>query len=56
MKSGNIEPIKTKDLLKAVKKHRPSTKEWFASAKNYALYANDSGLYDDILNYLDIKK
>ena len=56
MKSGNIEPIKTKDLIKAVKKHRPSTKEWFSSAKNYALYANDSGLYDDILKYLDIKK
>ena len=56
MKTGNIEPIRTKDLTKAVKKHRASTKEWFTSAKNYALYANDSGLYDDILNYLDIKK
>ena len=56
MKTGNIEPIRTKDLTKAVKKHQPSTKEWFTSAKNYALYANDSGLYDDILNYLEIKR
>lgn len=54
-KSGVPEPISTKDLLKALKKHRTSTKEWFTSAKNFALYANDSGLYDDILNYLKIK-
>ena len=53
---GSIQPINTKDLLAAVKKHRPTTLEWFASARNYALYANESGLYDDILKYLKIKK
>ncbi|MBC7450438.1 MAG: ATP-binding protein, partial [Cytophagales bacterium] len=55
-KSGNIEPITTKDLLNAVKKVIPSTKEWFTTARNYALYANEAGLYDDILKYLNIKK
>ncbi|MBN1118411.1 MAG: AAA family ATPase [Bacteroidales bacterium] len=55
-KTGIPGPIKTKDLLKAVSKHRPSTKEWFNTAKNYALYANDAGLYDDILNFMKIKK
>lgn len=55
-KSGLPEPITTKDLVKSVKRHKPSTKEWFSSAKNYALYANDSGLYDDILTYMKIKK
>ena len=35
---------------------KASTREWFNSAKNYALYSNDSGLYDDILVYLKIKK
>lgn len=55
-KTGIPGPITTRDLLNAASKHRPSTKEWFNTAKNYALYANDSGLYDDILNYLKIKK
>lgn len=56
MSKGSIQPITTKDLLKAVKQHRATTLEWFSSARNYALYANESGLYDDILKYLKIKK
>lgn len=55
-KSGKPEPISTKDLLRAIGKHKPTTREWFNTAKNYALYANDSGLYDEILNYLKLKK
>jgi len=55
-KTGIPEPIETKDLLKALKKVIPSTKEWFTTARNYALYSNESGLYDDILKYLNIKK
>jgi transitional endoplasmic reticulum ATPase len=43
-------------LLNALKKHSATTKEWFKSAKNFALFANESGLYDDILDYLKIKK
>lgn len=53
---GSIQNIQTKDLVKSAKQHRPTTSEWFASARNYALYANESGLYDDILKYLRIKK
>lgn len=56
MASGNLQPLATKDLLKAAKQHRPTTLEWFSSARNYALYANESGLYDDILKFLKIKK
>lgn len=56
MKSGKLQPVFTKDLLATTKKIKPSTKEWFNTAKNYALYANESGLYDDILHYLNIKK
>jgi SpoVK/Ycf46/Vps4 family AAA+-type ATPase len=56
MASGTIQPITTKDLLKAAKGQRPTTLEWFSSARNYALYANESGLYDEILRYLKIKK
>jgi SpoVK/Ycf46/Vps4 family AAA+-type ATPase len=53
---GIPKPLNTNDLLGALKKHKPSTQEWFATARNFALFANDSGLYDDILNYLKIKK
>ncbi|HMF73484.1 MAG TPA: ATP-binding protein, partial [Flavitalea sp.] len=56
MASGKLEAITTKDLLKAARTHRASTLEWLSSARNYALYANESGLYDEILKYLKIKK
>lgn len=55
-KDGIPRPLSTKDILNAAKKMKSSTKEWFSSAKNYALYANDGGLYDEILTYLNIKK
>ncbi|MCB0515638.1 MAG: ATP-binding protein, partial [Bacteroidetes bacterium] len=53
---GIPKPLETNDLIDAVKKHKPSTQEWFSTAKNFAMFANDSGLYDDILTYLKIKK
>ena len=33
---------------------KPTTREWFATARNYALYANQGGAYDDILKYLKL--
>jgi transitional endoplasmic reticulum ATPase len=53
---GIPKPLETSDLLSALKKHKPSTQEWFSIAKNFAMFANDSGLYDDILTYMKIKK
>ncbi len=55
MKSGRVVPITGKQLLKAAKQVKPSTSDWFASAKNYAMYANQSGLYDSVLEYMGIK-
>jgi SpoVK/Ycf46/Vps4 family AAA+-type ATPase len=51
---GSIAPLATGDLLAAIKKHRPTTADWFSAARNYALYANADGLYDEILSYLDL--
>lgn len=56
MKSGQIAPITTKDLLESAASIKPSTKAWFESAKNYALYSNQGGFYNDVLNYLGINK
>lgn len=53
-KTGVPGPITTKDLLAAAKKLKPSTREWFATARNYALYSNQDGMYDDITAYLKL--
>ncbi len=53
---GVPQPLLTKDLLTAIKQVKPSTREWFTTARNYALYANESGLYDEILEYLKLKR
>ncbi|MGD1874689.1 MAG: AAA family ATPase [Mastigocoleus sp.] len=52
---GVPKPLITKDLIVAAKAVKPSTKEWFQTARNYALYANETGLYDDVLKYLKMK-
>jgi len=52
LKAGLPKPLATKDLQGAAASIRPSTKEWFATARNYALYANQGGIYDDIRKYL----
>lgn len=52
MKEGRPRPLTTADLVAAAKGVKPSTKEWFSTARNHALYANQGGLYDDILKYL----
>ena len=54
MKSGIPRPLVTKDLLSAASTVRPSTREWFSTARNHALYSNQGGIYDDILKYLKI--
>ncbi len=54
MRSGNIEPITTKDLLAAAKLTRPSVTDWLNTARNYVLYSNASGMYDDVKAYLKL--
>lgn len=52
LKKGVPTPITQKELLAAAKKIKPTTTEWFNSARNYALYANQGGLYDDVMDYV----
>jgi SpoVK/Ycf46/Vps4 family AAA+-type ATPase len=52
MKSGTVRPLTMSDLLAAVKRVRPSTLEWFSTARNFATYANESGQYNDVLDYI----
>ncbi len=55
IRSGLPTPLTTQDLLAALKQIRATTTEWFATARNHALYANQGGTYDEILKYLKIK-
>jgi len=54
MKAGVPKPLTTKDFLNAASAVKPSTREWFSTARNYALYSNQDGVYDDILKHLKI--
>jgi AAA+ superfamily predicted ATPase len=54
LKEGVPKPLTTKDLAVAAGKLRPTTKEWLATARNYALYSNQGGIYDDVLELLKL--
>lgn len=54
MQKGMPAPLTAKGLLAAIASLKPTTKEWFATARNYALYSNQGGIYDDILAYLKL--
>ncbi|MFJ5093349.1 ATP-binding protein [Streptomyces sp. NPDC088557] len=55
-RSGSVRLITTKDLLGAAKQIKPSTEPWFAAARNVAMFANEGGLYDDLLTHLKRKR
>ena len=52
LKDGVPKPLTTRDLTATATEIKPSTREWFATARNHALFANQGGIYDDILKYL----
>jgi SpoVK/Ycf46/Vps4 family AAA+-type ATPase len=54
MKAGIPKPMETKDLLVSASAVKATTREWFAAARNFALYSNQGGIYDDILKFLKI--
>ena len=50
--SGRVRPIDMNDFKKALREIKPSTRAWFEVARNYAMFANDGGTYDELLDYL----
>ncbi len=44
--------LSTALLLDAVARTRPTTLEWLTEARNYAKFANEGGLYDDEVRFL----
>jgi SpoVK/Ycf46/Vps4 family AAA+-type ATPase len=56
IKRGANRPIHTKDFKDAMKDVRPSTRPWFETARNHALYANEGGIYDELLEYMKARR
>src|SRR5690606_5183578 len=52
MQSGKVVAVTTADLLGEAKRMRSSAEEWLATARNHARYANDSGQYDELVEFL----
>lgn len=52
LREGLPKPLSTEDLLRAIQGAPPTTREWFATVRNYVLYANEGGLYDPVRPYL----
>jgi AAA+ superfamily predicted ATPase len=50
--TGVTRPITAADVQQALKDVRPTTRSWFETARNYALFANEGGIYDDLLAYM----
>jgi SpoVK/Ycf46/Vps4 family AAA+-type ATPase len=49
---GDPRPISMRDLEGAIRDVRPSTRAWFELAYNFAAFANEGGMYDDLLAYI----
>ncbi|HMA35288.1 MAG TPA: AAA family ATPase [Chloroflexia bacterium] len=56
MRTGKILPLSTSLLVRALRQAKPSTVEWLNTAKNYAIYSNEGGLYDEVAAYLRQRK
>jgi SpoVK/Ycf46/Vps4 family AAA+-type ATPase len=52
LETGQMRPIGRKDFQAALKEVRPSTRAWLETARDYAMFANEGGAYDDLLAYL----
>lgn len=52
VRAGEVRMIEQRDLDRALKEVRPSTRPWLSTARNVAMFANEGGVYDDLVRYL----
>ena len=50
--TGTARPIGQADLLRPLGDIRSSLGEWFSIARNFAMFQNESGVFDELLEYL----
>ncbi len=53
LQSGTEVPLNHSHLTAARKEVKATTLEWLTTARNYARYANESGQYDEVLQFLE---
>jgi AAA+ superfamily predicted ATPase len=56
VQTGAVRSITTSDFQEALRQVRPSTRPWFETARNFVLFGNESGAYDDLMTYMKTKK
>jgi SpoVK/Ycf46/Vps4 family AAA+-type ATPase len=56
VQTGVVRSITTADFQEALRQLRPSTRPWFETARNFVLFGNESGAYDDLMTYMKTKK
>jgi SpoVK/Ycf46/Vps4 family AAA+-type ATPase len=54
--SGSVRMIDQRDFERALRDVRPSVGSWFSTARNVALFANEGGVYDELVQYLKKRK
>ena len=56
LRTGEVRPITTADMVQALRQVRPTVEDWMATARNYGTYANETGFYDEVMAYLKQRK
>lgn len=56
LRTGMTRPISNDDFRRALKEIQPSTRAWFTTARNYAEFANEGGMFDDLIEYIKKNK
>jgi AAA+ superfamily predicted ATPase len=56
MAQGSLRPIRQADLAGGLRHVRPSLGPWLDTARNFALFSNEGGNYDDLVAYLNKKR
>jgi len=51
-----IRSVTARDFDRALGELRPSTRAWFETARNFVLFANSGGMYDDLQAYMRARK
>jgi SpoVK/Ycf46/Vps4 family AAA+-type ATPase len=52
LRTGTPRPIRMEDFRRALRDVKASTRGWFSTARNYAEFANEGGMFDDLVEYL----
>lgn len=50
--TGKMQLVSNADFDQALSEIKPSTKGWFENAENYAHFANEGGIYDDLIFFM----